>query len=116
MRTRQLHRLIGRLTLGSLSIVEAADVLALSISGTRKYMRELQAAGVIHQQTGMGGDGAANRVTSRLTSDRELIQAFLHKLGPVPDYKGTPRHGWSSDQPAHAHDPLIAALFGAGGE
>jgi hypothetical protein len=134
-RTDNLRRIIDRLTLGECQRHEIEEMLAMSPSGSRKYIASLLDANVMYiarREEKKGyihfRDHAEGAAVYALNPDTEVVDAFLAalELGPRvankfvgavcidPDApKQTSVAVWRCKIPEP--DPLLAAFFGFAG-
>lgn len=144
-RANYIRSIVERLRGGELSTSDIREILSMSPSGTRKYVRELLGAEVmvisrtehIRRIAGRGSEQTLNHY--KLTDDESKIEALMALLSKARDYKkkaeepkkrvltGDPsRHFHIMEDDTHypvkvqrpvtpAPDPLLAQFFGFAG-
>lgn len=137
-RFENMRRLVAELSVRDMCADEVAELLGFTLSGARKYLRPLLAAGIIELDRYVGGTAAAvGKAVYRLARDPEPVRGFMSALAQprgkgkkappdLPSPSRAPRNGRLfhimqddgdclirvSRAPVR-RDPLVEALFGA---
>lgn len=138
-RARNLLTLIKALGAGEMAVFDIACLFGCSVSGARKYIRELVSAGIVTRLPYEGSYGALRQgLTYQLTASSAETQAYLRWMAAqvagceassapparAPAAQALPSvlHIMADDQhytirrrsQPPKRDPLVAALFGMG--